>query len=93
MGRNFSTYAVGQMPKITSPNLLDMKVVGKLTADRLNQTGNLFAFSRLLRFQWCRFTIFGWHRKLKSLSLKKLLTKWLGQIAYKFQMIDSWTSI
>jgi len=81
MSQNFSTYAVGQMPKIASPNLLDMKVVGKLTADRLNQTANLFAFSQLLRFKWRGLTIFGWHRKLKSLSLKKLFTKWLGQIS------------
>jgi hypothetical protein len=81
MSQNLATYAISQMPKVTGPDLLDIKIMGKLTAHGLDQPANPFTFAQLRRLQGGWLAILGRHRKLKSLSLKQLLTQRLGQIS------------
>ena len=68
------------MPYITSPNLLNMKVVAKLAANGLYRTTKSFTLAKFLSTQMCRLPIFGRYRKLKSLLFKQLLLKRLRQI-------------
>lgn len=80
MSQNLTTYAIGQMPHVTSPDLLDMEIVRQLTADGFDRATKPFAFAQLIRRQWRRLAIFCRYRKLKSLLFKKLLMKGLREI-------------
>jgi hypothetical protein len=57
-----------------------MKVMAKLTTNRLDTATQPFAFSKLLASKLCRLAVFGRYRKLKSLFGKQLLLKRLRQI-------------
>jgi len=77
MSQNLTTYPVTQMPEITSPNLLNSKIMTQLTTHCLNQSANSLPDSqlRITKVRW--LTIFGGDRKLKSLSFKQFLLQWL----------------
>lgn len=81
MSQNLTANPIRQMPQVTSPDLLRMKIIEKLIANCLNQTANPFAKPQLLWIQLRRLSILGRNRKLKSLMLKKLLLKWLRKIS------------
>ena len=90
MSKNLTTYAVGQMPKITGPNLLYLKVVSKLIAYRLNQAADPLAFAQLFRFQCGRLAILGRYGKLKSLLLKELRAQWhrkIGSVTQQYTTV------
>lgn len=48
MSQNLTANSIRQMPQVTSPDLLHMKIIDKLIANCLDQTANLFA----LHGQW-----------------------------------------
>lgn len=81
MSQNLTANSVRQMPQVTSPDLLHMKIIDKLIANCFDQTANPFAKPQLLWTQVRRLSILGRNRKLKSLILKKLLLKWLRKIS------------
>ena len=81
MSQNFATDAVGQVPEVTSPDLLNVKIMNKLTAHRLYRATQLLTFSKLIRPQLGWLTILRWHRKLKSLFFKKFSVKRFRQIS------------
>ena len=87
MSQNLAIYTIGQMLRVTCPNLLDMKIVTKLTTYRLYQSPDAFTDSQLPSIKVGRPsikvgrpTILGGNRKLKCLLIKKLLFQRLGQI-------------
>lgn len=70
MSQNLTANSIRQMPQVTSPYLLDVKI-SELTANRLNQTTHAFANPQLC---WIKLTVLAvlcWNGKLKSLRLKK----------------------
>lgn len=81
MSQNFTTDAIRQMPQVSSPYLLDMKTIGKLVANRLDQTTYAFAKPQLLWIKLGRPPILCRHRKLKSLRLKKFRFEWFGKVS------------
>lgn len=80
MSQNFAANAIRQMPQVASRYLLDMKIIGKLVANRLDQTTYAFAKPQLLWIKLSSPPILGRHRKLKSLRLKKFRFQWLRKI-------------
>jgi len=81
MSQDLTANSVRQMPQVTSPDLLHMKIIDKLIANCLDQTANPFTKPQLLWTQLRRLSILGRHRKLKSLMLKKLLLQRLRKIS------------
>jgi hypothetical protein len=80
MSQDLTTYTIDQMPNITSPNLLNMKIMTELTANGLYRATKPFTFAKFLTTQVRRLPILGRYRKLKSLLFKQLLFKRFGQI-------------
>jgi len=80
MSQNLTTYAIGQMPQITCPDLFKMEVVDKLAADRFHRTTKTFAPTKLSLLKFCWLAVLGWHRELKSLLLKQLSFERFRQI-------------
>jgi hypothetical protein len=80
MSQNLTTYTIYQMPNITSPNLLNMKIMAKLAANGLYRATKTFPFAKFRTPQMRWLAILGWYRNLKSLLFKQLLFKRLGQI-------------
>jgi hypothetical protein len=80
MCQNLTTYTTDQMPQVTSPNLFNVKAMGKLTTNRLDTATQMFTFPELTGSKLCRLAVLGRYRKLKSLFAKQLLFKRLGQI-------------
>jgi hypothetical protein len=80
MSQNFAADAIRQMPQVTSPYFPDMKIIGKLVANRLDQTTYAFAKPQLLWIELSSPPILCGHRKLKSLRLKKFRFEWLRKI-------------
>jgi len=76
MSQNLTIYPVSQVPHVTSPNLLNSKVMIQLTAHRLNQSANPLSKLQLLIIQMRPLAVLGGNRKLKSLILKKFLPQW-----------------
>ena len=81
MSQNLTTYPIGQMPQVTSPDLLYIKIMRQLAAYTFDRATESFAFTKLIRRKLCRLAIFRWHRKLKSLLFKKLPMKRLRQVS------------
>lgn len=79
MSQNLTANSIRQMPQVTSPDLLHMKIIDKLIASCLDQTANPLAKPQPLWTQLRRLSILGRNRKL--LMLKKLLLKWLREIS------------
>jgi hypothetical protein len=81
MSQNLTIYTIGQMPKITGPDLLYMRLLTKQAANRLYQSTYPFAKPQLPGVKLRRLVIFSWHRKLKSLFGKKFGSQRLRQIS------------
>jgi hypothetical protein len=80
MSQNLTTYTIDQMPNITGPNLLYIKVMAKLASNSFYRSAKPFTLAKFLSTQMCRLSILCRDRKLKSLPLKQLLFKWCRQI-------------
>ena len=80
MSQNLATNSIRQMPQVTSPNLLHMKIIDQLIANRLDQTTYAFTRLQLLwpKLRW--LAVLRGNRKLKFLFFKKLLLQWLRKI-------------
>jgi len=70
MSQNLTANSIRQMPQVTSPYLLDVKI-SQLTANRLNQTTHAFANPQLCWIKLTVLAVFCWNGKLKSLRLKQ----------------------
>lgn len=92
MSQNLAIHPVGQVPKVTSPNLLDLKMVHQLAAYRLYPSANPFTDPNLTLIKFGGLTILGGYRKLKSLIDKKFLLERFRQISSVAQKQTSVTS-
>ena len=92
MSQNLTTYAIGQMPQVTSPNLLYMKVMCKLATHRFDGTSKSFTFAKLFTAKRARLSVLRGYRKLKSLFSKKLLfdrLRNIGSISQRYAAVTS----
>ena len=70
MSQNLTANSIRQMPQVTSPYLLDVKI-SELTANRLDQTTHAFANPQLRWIKLTMLAVLCRNRKLKSLRLKQ----------------------
>jgi hypothetical protein len=79
MSQNLTANSIRQMPQVTSPYLLDVKI-SQLAANRLNQTTHTFANPQLRWIKLTMLTVLCRNRKFKSLRLKQFSLERLRNI-------------
>jgi len=81
MSQNLTADSISQMPQVTSPYLLYLKIIHKLVANGLDQATYTFAKPQLLWTKLSRLAVFSGHRELKSLRLKQFRFEQLRKIS------------